>query len=51
MFKDLDVDPMDAVTLVISYYFKAAKMGVYTKAEYTSGMAALGVENMDDLKK
>ena len=39
--KDIDVDLLDPVTLVLSYYFKAETMGQYTQSEFCNGMAEL----------
>ena len=49
--KDLKINPMDPVTLVISYYFKAETMGVFKKEEFLQGMQALGCESIQQLQK
>jgi len=49
-FNDLNVEALDPVTLVISYYFKAVTMGMYTKPEFCNGMAELKCETMAELK-
>jgi DCN1-like protein 1/2 len=41
---------MDPVILVISKYFKAEAMGVYSRREFLEGMQALNVSSVQDLK-
>eukprot|EP01016_Furgasonia_blochmanni_P008400 TRINITY_DN133_c0_g1_i1.p2 TRINITY_DN133_c0_g1~~TRINITY_DN133_c0_g1_i1.p2 ORF type:complete len:183 (-),score=49.20 TRINITY_DN133_c0_g1_i1:180-728(-) len=48
---DLKLDPMDPVTLVISYHMNAAVMGTFTKEEFVNGFAKMRCETMDDLRK
>ena len=40
-FENIDVDPLDPVTLAISYHFKAETMSQYTKSEFCNGLAEL----------
>ena len=40
-FEDIGVDPLDPVTLVISYNFKAKTKSHYTKSEFYNGMAQI----------
>ncbi|CAG9328596.1 unnamed protein product [Blepharisma stoltei] len=49
--RDLGIEPMDVVILVISKYFNAATMGVYTKEEFCSGMKALGCDDVNKLRQ
>jgi DCN1-like protein 1/2 len=49
-FNDLGVDPMDLVTLQLSKYMQAETMGVYTQAEFETGLRALGVSTLSELK-
>ena len=46
---DLGIDPMEPVILVISKYFKAEAMGIYTKQEFCEGMESLGCSKISDL--
>ena len=41
---------MDAVILVISYYFGAKKSGEYTKEEFIYGLNRLNVNTINELK-
>lgn len=47
---DLGITPMDPVILVISKYFQAETMGIYTKPEFLLGMASLNVASVHHLK-
>ncbi len=47
--EDLRVDPGDVAVLVLAYHFKAASMCEFSKAEFTSGMAALGCDSVAKL--
>lgn len=49
-FSDLGVDPMDPVTLVISYHMGAKNMGEYTETEFINGFKALGCNSIRDMK-
>jgi len=49
-FSDLSVDPLDPVTLVISYHFESKTMGEYTKDEFFAGMTKLRSETAKDLQ-
>jgi len=49
-FNDLDVDQMDPVTLVISYYMGAKNMGEYSKSEFKQGFQALNWSSLAELK-
>ncbi|XP_021864451.1 uncharacterized protein [Spinacia oleracea] len=46
---DLQVDPQDIVTLVISWHMKAATMCEYSKQEFVGGLQSLG--RIDSLEK
>lgn len=48
--KDLAIDPLDPVILVISYYCNAETMGIYTSQEFMEGMQKLQCESLDKLK-
>lgn len=50
-FTDLGIDPMDPVTLVISFYMQAKTMGEYTKAEFKRGFEEMGCSSVSDLKR
>jgi len=39
---DLELDPLDPVTLVISFYMDAKNMGEYTQTEFVRGFKKLG---------
>jgi len=45
--KDIQVDPQDIVTLVLSWHLKAATMCEYTKQEFVSGLMALGIDSVE----
>lgn len=49
-FQDLGVDPMDPVTLVISYQMSAETMGEYTFSEFKKGFESVGCASVSDLK-
>uniref|UniRef100_A0A0G4IEG5 Defective in cullin neddylation protein n=1 Tax=Chromera velia CCMP2878 TaxID=1169474 RepID=A0A0G4IEG5_9ALVE len=49
--QDLGVDVEDPVTLVLSFHFKANKMGVFTREEFVGGMVQLGCDSIEALKK
>ena len=46
---DLEIEPLDPVTLVISYHFKAETMGMFKKEEFVLGMQTLGCETIQQL--
>ncbi|PIA48370.1 hypothetical protein AQUCO_01400762v1 [Aquilegia coerulea] len=48
---DLQVDPQDIVTLVISWHMKAATMCEFSKQEFVGGLQALGVDCIDKLRE
>ena len=48
-FKDLNIDPMDPVTLVISYYMEAKNMGEYTSSEFVKGFSKMECNSLPDL--
>lgn len=50
-FDDLGIDPMDPVTLVISFKMEAKVMGEYTKTEFRNGFQAMDCNSVSDLKK
>ena len=46
-FKDIGVDSdTDIVTNLVSMHMGAAKMGTYTKQEFTKGCQVLGVDTL-----
>jgi len=47
---DIDVEPADVVTLVLSYFMKAVNMGEFTKDEFVGGMRAMGCDTAAKLK-
>ena len=49
--EDLEVDPSDPITLVISMYMDAAVMGEYTKEEFYRGFQRLNCDSIKALKK
>mmetsp|Transcript_24128 Transcript_24128/g.23883 ORF Transcript_24128/g.23883 Transcript_24128/m.23883 type:complete len:160 (-) Transcript_24128:233-712(-) len=49
--RDLGIEPMDVVILVISKYFNAATMGIYTKEEFCNGMKSLGCDDVNKLRQ
>ncbi|CAG9317581.1 unnamed protein product [Blepharisma stoltei] len=49
--RDIGIEPMDVVILVISKYFNAATMGIYTKDEFCNGMKALGCDEISKLRQ
>ena len=49
-FGQLGVDLEDPVTLVVSCYFKAKRMGEYAKSEFVQGMVALSCDSLDKLR-
>eukprot|EP00033_Pygsuia_biforma_P002984 GCRY01003285.1.p1 GENE.GCRY01003285.1~~GCRY01003285.1.p1 ORF type:complete len:269 (-),score=31.72 GCRY01003285.1:20-826(-) len=51
MCKELSVDPMDEILLIISYFFKADAMCCYTRPEFVNGMTALGCDSLAKLKE
>ncbi|KAL0034111.1 hypothetical protein WJX79_009520 [Trebouxia sp. C0005] len=48
--QDLQVDPSDIVTLVISWHFQAATMCEFSKNEFVEGMEELGCNSIDSLR-
>lgn len=48
--KDIGVDTLDPVTLVISYHCKAENMGVFTREEFLIGMQRMGVDDAAKLR-
>jgi hypothetical protein len=49
--EDLGVDPSDSALLVLSWKCEAAHTCRFTESEFTEGMAKLGVDAIDQLKK
>lgn len=49
-FEDLNVDPMDIVTLLISKHMKAQTMGTYSWEEFECGFKTMQVSSIQDLK-
>lgn len=47
---ELNVSHEDVVLIVISYYFEAENMLVYTKEEFMRGMENMGTESVDALR-
>jgi len=48
--QDLQVDPSDIVTLVISWHFQAATMCEFSTDEFVEGMEELGCNSIDSLR-
>ncbi|KAG0464326.1 hypothetical protein HPP92_020395 [Vanilla planifolia] len=48
---DLQVDPRDIVTLVISWHMKAATMCEFSKQEFIGGLQSLGVDTIQKLRE
>lgn len=48
--KDLGISVLDPITLVLSYHFKAIKMGRWTKEEFLGGLQTLYAKNIKDLR-
>merc|ERR1712060_999183 len=46
---DLNISPMDPVTLVLSYHCRAEQMGVFTREEFVGGMQRLGCDSLAKL--
>lgn len=49
--QDLGVDPADIVMLVLSWHMSAATMCEYSKEEFVNGLARLGVDSVEKLKR
>lgn len=49
--RDLGIEPVDVVILVISKYFNAETMGVYQKDEFCNGMKNLGCDSIEKLRQ
>lgn len=49
--EDIEVDPEDVVMLVFSWHLRAESMGEYSQTEFEGGLARLGVDSIDKLKK
>ena len=45
------VDPGDVIMLVISWHFNAAAMCEYSRQEFLRGMASLGCDSVDQLRR
>jgi len=48
--EDLEVSPMDPVLIVISAYFGAENMLVYTRQEFYTGIQKMGTQDLESLK-
>eukprot|EP00270_Netrium_digitus_P013160 TRINITY_DN4349_c0_g1_i2.p1 TRINITY_DN4349_c0_g1~~TRINITY_DN4349_c0_g1_i2.p1 ORF type:complete len:267 (+),score=70.15 TRINITY_DN4349_c0_g1_i2:80-880(+) len=48
--EDLQVDPQDVVTLVLSWHLKAATMCEYSQQEFVTGLQSLGVDSLEKLR-
>lgn len=48
--RDLAIDPLDPVILVLSYYCKADTMGIFTVDEFCNGMRSLQCDSLEKLK-
>ncbi|KAL5719727.1 hypothetical protein ACHQM5_012692 [Ranunculus cassubicifolius] len=48
---DLQVDPQDIVTLVISWHMKAATMCEFSKQEFVGGLQSLGVDSLEKFRE
>eukprot|EP00916_Digyalum_oweni_P027127 GHVL01044526.1.p2 GENE.GHVL01044526.1~~GHVL01044526.1.p2 ORF type:complete len:183 (+),score=22.26 GHVL01044526.1:385-933(+) len=49
--ENLGIDPCDPVILVFCYYCKCKSQGIFTKEEILTGCNALGINNLESLKK
>ena len=47
---DLGLEPVDPLTLMISWKFGAKKSGYYTREEFLNGMEKLNCKTTKDLK-
>ena len=47
---DLGLEPVDPLTLMISWKFNAKKSGYYTREEFINGMGKLNCNQTKDLK-
>jgi hypothetical protein len=45
------VDPGDVITLVISWHFNAAAMCEFSRQEFVKGMASLGCDSAEQLRR
>lgn len=48
--EDLRIEPEDAAMLVLSWHFKAAAMGEFSREEFEGGLGRLGVDSLDKLR-
>ncbi|KAF5477273.1 hypothetical protein F2P56_003923, partial [Juglans regia] len=48
---DLQVDPQDIVTLVVSWHMKAATMCEFSKQEFLGGLQALGIDSLEKFRE
>ncbi|XP_038682296.1 DCN1-like protein 2 [Tripterygium wilfordii] len=48
---DLQVDPQDIVTLVVSWHMKAAAMCEFSKQEFVGGLQSLGIDSLDKFRE
>ncbi|XP_020580130.1 DCN1-like protein 1 isoform X2 [Phalaenopsis equestris] len=48
---DLQVDPQDIVTLVLSWHMKAATMCEFSREEFIGGLQSLGVDTIQKLQE
>lgn len=48
--EDLQVDPTDVVTLVLSWHLKAATMCEFAHSEFSEGLFSLGADSMEKLR-
>ncbi|EYU33798.1 hypothetical protein ABFS82_08G159800 [Erythranthe guttata] len=51
MCNDLQVDPQDIVTLVISWHMKAATMCEFSKPEFIGGLQSLGIDSLEKFRE
>lgn len=49
--EDLQVDPQDVVTLVLSWHMRAATMCEFTRDEFVGGLLSLGADSIEKLKQ
>ncbi|KAL3637612.1 hypothetical protein CASFOL_018780 [Castilleja foliolosa] len=47
---DLQVDPQDIVTLVVSWHMKAATMCEFSKQEFIGGLQSLGIDSLEKFR-
>jgi DCN1-like protein 4/5 len=49
--EDINVDPEDAITLVIAYHLNAQEMGYFSREEFMSGFQKLNCDTIEKIKE